>query len=182
VSRQAIYLHFKSKAGLLFALVDHVDSVEGLPGRLAKLGRATSGRALLDACVSHAAEYTPLIYRIATAFDSARRTDTAADAAWQSRMSQRRAGTEMICRRLGSEGLLNPGWSVGAAADFLWVMTSIRVWEDLVMVRGWTRGQYVRYLRSSLRASLVRRTSRNAPHSPLPGATATLRPGRERSH
>jgi hypothetical protein len=28
------------------------------------------------------------------------------------------------------------------AADLLYVITSLRMWEDLVLVRGWTAGEY----------------------------------------
>jgi AcrR family transcriptional regulator len=156
VSRQAVYLHFESKAGLLLALVEHVDEGHDLAGRTARIERAGSGAAMLDALVLHSASYTPLIYRIATVLETARRNDPDAEAAWQNRMANRYAGQSRLVQRLAAEGALAAGWSLEAATDLLWALTSIRVWEDLVIGRGWSKRRYVRHLRAVLRGALVR--------------------------
>lgn len=155
VSRQAVYLHFRSKAGLLLALVEHIDEQQGLAASVARIQSAADGPAMLDALVEHIAAYTPRIHRIATVFDTARRTDRDAAAAWQSRMAARRAGQRRLIERLAREGRLAPGWSIDAAADLLWALTSVRVWEDLVIERGWSKSRYVEHLRRVLRGSLV---------------------------
>jgi AcrR family transcriptional regulator len=161
VSRQAVYLHFESKAGLLLALVEYVDASEDLAGSIARIQRAGSGPAMLDALVVHTASFTPRIYRLATVFDTARRTDPDAEAAWQDRMADRYAGQRRLVERLAVEGVLAPGWSPEAATDLLWTLTSIRVWEDLLVERGWSKQRYVRHLRAVLRAALVKpRSSR----------------------
>jgi AcrR family transcriptional regulator len=154
-SRQAVYLHFESKAGLLLALVEYVDSSHGIARRITRLLHAGSGSALLDAIVLHAATYTPLVHRTATVLDVARRTDPDAEAAWQNRMAHRYEVTRQLVEHLAAEGMLAPGWSPRAAIDMLWTLTSIRVWEDLVVARGWSKRQYTRHLRSVLRASLL---------------------------
>ncbi|HEY2743688.1 MAG TPA: helix-turn-helix domain-containing protein [Polyangia bacterium] len=157
VSRQAVYLHFRSKAGLLLALVEHVDQQHDLDASRAPIAAARDAPAMLDALVAHMVSYTPRIHRIATVLDSARRTDSAAEAAWQNRMASRRAGQRRIVARLAEEGRLAEGWSIDAATDFVWALTSIRVWEDLVLARGWPKRRYVQHLRRVLRASLVAR-------------------------
>ncbi len=159
VSRQAVYLHFGSKAGLLLALVDHVDAREGLAERTERIRTATSGTAMLEALVAHIAEFTPLVHRIATVLDTARRTDPDAEAAWQSRMAKRYAAQRRLAERLAEEGRLAAGWSVEAATDLVWTLTSIRVWEDLVIERGWSKQRYVGHVTDVLRGALVARRS-----------------------
>ncbi len=165
VSRQAVYLHFQSKAGLLLALVEHVDEQHDLAASIAPIALAPDGPSMLDALVEHTASYTPLIHRIATLLDTARRTDPDAEAAWQNRMADRRAGHRRLAARLAQEGRLDRGWSIEGAADLLWTLTSIRVWEDLVIERGWPRTRYIRHLRQVLRASLLAPRSRPATRS-----------------
>ena len=110
---------------------------------------------MLDALVAHNAAYTPLVHRIATVLDTARRTDPDAEAAWQDRMAGRYAGHRRLVERLAQEGALAAGWSVEAATDLVWTLTSVRVWEDLVVARGWSKQRYVRHLRTVLRRALV---------------------------
>jgi AcrR family transcriptional regulator len=160
VSRQAVYLHFQSKAGLLLALVEHVDQQHDLAASLEPVLSAADGPSMLDAWVEHTASYTPLIRRSAMVLGTARRTDPDAEAAWQNRMADRRAGQRRVVARLAQEGRLARGWSIEAAADLIWTLTSIRVWEDLVIDRGWQRTRYVRHLQQVLRASLVATRSR----------------------
>jgi AcrR family transcriptional regulator len=155
VSRQAVYLHFKSKAGLLLALVEHVDETEELAASLAPIERAGSAVAMLDAVVEHIGVFTPRIYRIATALDGARRSHPEAEAAWQDRMANRYVTPRRIVQRLAAEGVLAAGWSRKAATDFVWALTSIRVWEDLVIERGWSKRDYVQHVQAVLRATLV---------------------------
>jgi hypothetical protein len=70
-------------------------------------------------------------------------------------MADRRAGQRRLVARLAQEGRLARGWSVESAADLIWALTSIRVWEDLVVDRGWPRARYKRHLRQVLRGSLL---------------------------
>jgi AcrR family transcriptional regulator len=135
VSRQAVYLHFGSRSGLLLALVAYVDEVEEL-GELARPVReAASGVEELEAFVGLQAEYTPRIYAAARAVDELRRRDEAMAAAWNDRMARRREACARIVARLAQEGSLALGWTTSEAADALFALTSIRTWEDLVVDR-----------------------------------------------
>ena len=40
------------------------------------------------------------------------------------------------------EGGLRPTLTMAEATDLLYVITSLRMWEDLVRVRGWTADEY----------------------------------------
>jgi hypothetical protein len=48
--------------------------------------------------------------------------------------------------RLSGEGRLRAGMPEPVAADLLFTLTSLRMWEDLVLERGWTAPQYEKYV------------------------------------
>lgn len=147
VSRQAIYLHFGNRAGLLLAVGQHVDESERLAEAARDVHSAKTGVAELDAFVRLQADYTPRIAAIAKVFDEGRRRDPALAAGWDDRMQQRHAACTRIIKRLHAEGSLAPGWSPADAADMLWELTSIRTWEDLVGDRHWSKQRYTKLIR-----------------------------------
>jgi len=146
VSRQAIYLHFGNRAGLLLAVGEHVDQTERLAEAARKVHTAETGAEELDAFVRLQADYTPRIAAIAKVFDEGRRRDPALAAGWDDRMHQRHAACTRIVKRLREERSLAPGWSVADAADMLWELTSIRTWEDLVHDRHWSKQRYTKLI------------------------------------
>jgi AcrR family transcriptional regulator len=161
VSRQAVYLHFGSRTKLLLALVDDMDS-ERLPELLGKVFAARTAPAALDAMVDVCAVYTEEILGVANALDSARRSESAAAAAWNDRMTRRRHGFGLVVAGLAKEGLLTRRLTEEEATDLLFAVMSIRVWEDLVVVRGWSKKRYARHLKRILRRALVRRPAGTA--------------------
>ena len=54
-----------------------------------------------------------------------------------------------------TEGRVRPGLDPSAAADLLWTMTSLRLWEDLVLARGWSPGQYQEHMTRCLLDILI---------------------------
>jgi AcrR family transcriptional regulator len=155
VSRQAVYLHFGSRTKLLLALVDEMDRT-GLPEHLAKVANAPDGPAALDAVVDVCAVYTGEIIGVARALDAARRSDPAASAAWEDRMAHRRAGFRSIVRRLAAERRLRSDVSLEDATDLLFAILSVGVWDDLVVMRGWSRRRYARLMKQLLGRALLR--------------------------
>ena len=155
VSRQSIYVHFGSKAQLLLALVAHVDEQEGLSELGDAVEQATSGVEAIHRFVDLVAALTPRVYRTAAVLEAARLEAHEAEAAWTDRMSSRRRRCARIVSRLADEGRLAPGWSRGDAADLLWAMTGFRVWEDLVLRRGWSTARFRRHLQLVLERALV---------------------------
>src|SRR5258707_62337 len=145
VSRQAVYLHFGSRTKLLLALVEAMDAA-GLPARIAKVVAAPNGVAALDEMVEVCAQYTGEIVGVANALDAARRSDAAAAAAWNDRMAVRRRGFGGGIARLSAEGALARHLTPDEATDLAFALLSIRVWEDLVVVRGWFLKRYPRPL------------------------------------
>jgi AcrR family transcriptional regulator len=155
VSRQAIYLHFGSKGKLLQALAAHVDEVEGLPELAEAVERAPSGPAALDRFVELVVALTPRVHRTAAVLEAARLDAPDAAAAWRDRMDSRRRRCRRIVARLAEEQLLSGGWTIDEAADFLWAASGLRVWEDLVVVRGWSSERFRRHLGHVLRQALL---------------------------
>ena len=156
VSRQAVYLHFADRAELMVALARHLDAELGLPAEIRRIIDAASGAEQVEAMVSLQARTNPSLWAVARAVDAVRRTDPAADRAWQDRLDARLAGCRHIVARLESEANLQAGLDASSAADILWTITSLRTWEDLVLVRGWSPQKYQRHVTRFLLATLTR--------------------------
>lgn len=155
VSRQAVYLHFGTRIELFVAMVNHVDATGDLQRHIQAVMTAPTGIDAVDALIRSQSEYNPHIRELADAIDAARLTEPAAEAAWQDRMASRRRACAMIVGRLADEGVLAPEWTQSDAADFLWSLTSVRVWRDLVIDRGWSARKYERHLMRVARAALL---------------------------
>lgn len=156
LSRQAVYLHFGSRAELLIATTRYGDEVLGLQERLRPYNEATGGIATLEAFVAFWCNYIPEIYGVAKALLASRETDEAAAAAWNDRMDAVRDGCRNVIEALQRDDLLAPQWSRDTAIDTLWMLLSIRNWEALTIDCGWSREQYVERLRILAISALVR--------------------------
>ena len=77
VSRQAVYLHFKSKADLLVALAQYIDEVIGVSEVLRPIGEAKTALEAMDAGVAAYGTIEPQIYEVASLGYAARRSDQA---------------------------------------------------------------------------------------------------------
>lgn len=155
VSRQAIYLHFGSRAALLLALVEYVDETEGLKELTDRVHEAPDGAEALARLAWLNAEYEPRIRAVALAHDTARRLDPELEAAWQDRVRKRRSLYKRVIGRLKKEGRLSPALREKEAVDLVWALLSPRVHEDLVVECGWSRKRYETHLKSLLAAELL---------------------------
>jgi len=165
VSRQALYIHFADRAGLFLALVRHADDRRGLAAAIQRIATAPTGEAALREMAATQARINPGVWPLARAFDSVRRQDEAAERSWQERLSHRLEGCRAIVAQLVREGLLRPGLSPDVAADLLWSLSSLRTWEDLVLLRGWTAAQYERRLGDLMLAAVTAKEGAPAPTS-----------------
>ena len=68
--------------------------------------------------------------------------DKAAQRSWLGRQAGRLETCRTIIERRRCEGELRPTLTMAEATDLLYVITSLRMWEDLVLVRGWTAAEY----------------------------------------
>jgi len=143
ISRQALYLHFKSRVDLMIATVNYVDMVKHLDERLIKFEDATTGIELLEACVDVWGNYVPEIYGLAKAMLNTRETDEAAAVAWNGCTSSLREVCEKTITTLEKEGKLLPNWTSKTATEMFWTMLSVYNWEQLTKEAGWTNKQYI---------------------------------------
>lgn len=156
VSRQAVYLHFGSKGGLLIELARYEHERTGI-GALAErtVWSAPDATAALDAWVALLVAFAPKILGFVKALDGARRSDPDAAMVWQDQSEDRRQGCRRLAKWLQRDGALAPGWTVSDAADLIWAVASPRMYEELVVDRGWTPSRFTRHLQVALRAALV---------------------------
>jgi AcrR family transcriptional regulator len=163
LSRQAVYLHFADRAELMAALARHVHESLGLPAAIQRMMTdAATGLELIEADVSMQARFNPAVWAVARAVDAVRRTDAAAARAWQERRNSRLDRCRVIVSRLKAEGILRPGLDPAIATDLLWTMTSLRMWEDLVLERQWSPEEYQFYVTNVLIGALTSSRSEHA--------------------
>lgn len=156
VSRQAVYAyHFGSKSEFLIALLDHVDTVEGIAELLRPSDAAASGIDALREAVAANAEFERRVNDVATVLEAARRTDDAAAVAWTDRMARKRSGIGRLVSRLADEGDLRPGWTTDDAADFAYALLSSQVFDVLVSERGWSVDEYAARIWRALALAIV---------------------------
>lgn len=154
VSRQAVYLHFTSRAGLLKAALDYVEETMRLEERLLPVF-GKSGAAGIAALVEFWGAFVADTYGISKAFVIARTTDPDAAAAWAAKMTALYDGCRAIMACSQRDGVLAADWSVTEAADFLWAMLTVEQWEHLRLERGWSQAQYIERLTRVLIQALV---------------------------
>ena len=155
ITRQALYLHFSTRAELLIAATYYLDEVKGSEERLVPSRTAQSGIERLDAFIEAWGSYIPEIYGIAKALLAMRDTDEAAAAAWDERMQDMRQGCEAAINALNSDNMLSPGHPPDQATDILWTMLSVRNWEQLTIECGWPQEKYIETLKSLARRIFV---------------------------
>lgn len=154
VSRQAIYLHFGSRAELFIQTARYVDDQLRVVERLQEACEA-EGNQPIEAYVSGWASCIPDVYHLAKALLALRDTDEAAAAAWADRMQALYNGCLTTMQTVERDGNLAPGWTVEQAADFLWALLSIETWEDLTIDRGWSKEQYGKRIQLAAKHTLT---------------------------
>ena len=160
LSRQAVYLHFGSRAELMIATARYGDQVRNLDERLKPYRAATTGIAQLETFIAFWGNYIPEIYGIARALLATRETDAAVASAWQDRMDSVRSGCREIIGALGHDQMLSPKITPEEGVDLLWTLLSIRNWENLVLECGWSTSQYIDRLQELAKDVLVRDAER----------------------
>ncbi len=157
ISRQAVYLHFASRAALLTATTKYRDEILELDRRLAPSRAAKSGVERLALYIEFWGNYIPKIYGVAKALLLAQDTDEAAAAAWEGRMLDMREGCRAAIAALHSDGTLASGWTQTRATDVLWTMLSVQNWENLTGDCSWSTKQYIRWMKTVAERTFVNR-------------------------
>lgn len=143
VSRQAVYLHFPSRAELLIATTRYIDEVKDVEGRLAECRAAVGGRARMEAFIRAWCGYIPEVHGVCGALLAMRDSDAEAAAAWDDRMAALREGCAAVVHDLAADGDLRHELDAEEATDLLWTLVSVRNWEHLTGDRGWSQERYV---------------------------------------
>jgi AcrR family transcriptional regulator len=152
VSRQLVYFHYGSRAGLLTAMARHRD--RGF-GRAAADALGLPPREGLDATLRAWCDYVPEILPVARALEAALVTGDEGGVAWRERMGELHAVLARAVERLD----LAPGWSVETATDWIWARVQPSTYAHLVGERGWTHARYV----DTTVQTLLREISRSSP-------------------
>jgi AcrR family transcriptional regulator len=158
VSRQLVYVHFSSRAGLLVAMTRHQDARSGFrAGALAT--RELEPVAALEELVRAWHAYLPEIQGVANELEAALLTGGEAAGAWRDRMGELREAFRLAIERIAVAGALAPGWTTEAAADWVWARCQPSNRAHLVAERGWDTGEYAdRTIASILREVVTRRS------------------------
>jgi len=175
MSRQAVYLHFADRGDLMIALARHTDEKRGLDAEIQHIRDAPTGLEAMRRMVSLQARSNPSIWPIARMFEAVRRSDPQVERPWQDRLQHRLTGCQQIMRRVEQEGDLLPGMSVEVAADLMWSLTSLRMWEDLVLLRGWSPKKYEEHVYGLLLRAVTNRTETTPTGRHPTGARTTKR-------
>ena len=154
VSRQLVYIHFGDRAGLLVAMARNHDEQSGFLERVAAT-RALPPAEGLEALLRTWFEYLPEILPVAAGLHAAAAAGDGAAAAWSDRMADLREAFRVAVARLRRDGRLTRGWTVDAAADWVWMRSHLSGWQQLVGERGWTPKRYVDRTVRSILAELV---------------------------
>lgn len=155
VSRQAVYLHFPSRGQLFMAVVRQMDDEADIRARCTHALSTPDPTEALRAFIATWLGFVATIRPVATMLLAARNTDHDAWAAWEDRMGELRSGYQHATRRLAAAGRLRSGLHARGAADLAWALTSVPVWEQLVVDRGWTAARADRHLIDAVMAALT---------------------------
>jgi AcrR family transcriptional regulator len=140
VSRQLVYFHYGSRAGLLSAMARRRDDESGF-------ARAVAAGEPLEAILRAWCDYVPEILPVARALEAALVTGDEGGSAWRERMAELHA----ILRRAVERQALAPGWTVETATDWIWARVQPSTYAHLVGERGWTHADYTERTVTSLR-------------------------------
>ena len=155
ISRQAVYLHFPDRTSLLEEASRVADAANRTPRRQARIDGAPTGRRALRETVALQAYLKPRLRAMTLALGVLRRSDEAAEAAWQERDQARLSRCREVAARLRAEHALRAGLTVDDAAALIWVATSPAVWEDLTHNLGWGTTKYTGAIQQLLERALL---------------------------
>ena len=154
VSRQALYLHFGDRQGLILALVRHMDETLELAGLLAHVYAAEDGRQLLERAMRLSTEFWAKVAPVASVLAGSE-GDHALRAAWRDRMAFRRGTFRRMAEQLDEMGELAASWDVDDASDLLYAVTHFDSWRELTGELGWSDDHYVEAMGTLLGRALL---------------------------
>ena len=155
VSRQAVYLHFGDRSGLLVALVQHMDDVLDLGASLAAVHAAPDSPSVLEAAMRLNTNFWSQVLPVAQVLEASQHEDRALGGAWRDRMRFRQATFRAMVESIDAKGDLEPRWSVDDAAATLYAVAHFDTWRELVIELDWSHDHYVDAMTRLLRGALL---------------------------
>lgn len=150
-SRMALYRHFGSRAGLLTALLAHIDEAEGADTAVREILRAANPDETVERLFAWWAGYVPRFAGVARGVLAAKQTDPDLRAAWDDRMRDLRRVCDAVADRADQQH------DAGAdLADELWALLSVPLWIQL-SDEGWDAERYQRTMTRLALGALARR-------------------------
>jgi AcrR family transcriptional regulator len=156
LTRQSVYLHFGSRAGLLIAMVRHRDRTSATVRKMMAVAQEADTEPGFSRFTRLWFRHVATILPVARAIAAASANDPDAAAAWDDRMESLRGVLRGIVDRLADAGRLAAGWTRDEATDWFWSRTHIDVWQQLVVERNWNSEDVVRRVTRSLWADLTK--------------------------
>lgn len=155
VSRQAVYLHFSSKAQLLIDLFGWVEEQEELDALLAPVWSAETGEQAMERLVDAGAIFEPRILALNRAMLRAGDRHGTVHQLYQGRMTSRFQAMRNVVSRIHNEGRLAPDWDIDTAAGFVWALTAPPTFDMLVAQHGWSADHWAASTKLLLRNALL---------------------------
>jgi AcrR family transcriptional regulator len=138
VSRQAIYLHFGNRAGLLTAIARYLDSTSSLVREMMATVREHHTKAGLGKFIRLAFQHAAVIFPFARAIEAAAASgDADARSAWEDRVNAVLRTYRLMIDGLAESRQLSKCWTREEATDWLYSRIHIDVWNQLVVDRKW---------------------------------------------
>ena len=172
VSRQAAYLHFGSRAGLLLALVRWVDERERVFEQFAALSDGNDPWNVLEAYVTLWLDYLPRLHPV-PGFLARAKEDSAARNAWKDRMLELEALYRTPIKALRRAGALRKGLTTEQGVELVRAVASVHAWEQLVHDQGWSQNRAVQSLWLAVRGALARSAQPHSASACPPGLAKT---------
>lgn len=137
VSRQMVYLHFSSRAGLFSAITHWHDQRYGIRERFAR-ALELEPTAALEGLMREWIAYLPEILPIQRQLHAAFLTGAEGGDVWHERVDEVRRLYRLAARRAD----LREPWTPETAADWLWTRTQGSVFDEMVTLRGWSPEEF----------------------------------------
>ena len=158
VGVETIYRAFGSKAGLFKAVID-----AAVAGGGTRAERPVEERPAIKAIIEEPdprrqveryAATQPGIHRrsgpLLRALSGAAAADPGLEVLWREIEASRLEGQGQFVAMLAGRAALKPGITIEDGRDGLWTLTSLAVYDMLVLTRGWTHERYERWLADRL--------------------------------
>jgi AcrR family transcriptional regulator len=155
VSRQAIYLHFGNRAGLLTAIARYLDSTSSLVREMMATVREDYTKAGLEKFIRLAFQYAAVIFPFARAMEAAAAGDADARTAWEDWVEAYLRTIRLMIDGLAESGQLSNRWTREEATDWLYSRIHIDVWNQLVVDRKWPPERLLARVTESLWRDLI---------------------------